>query len=647
MAELGDTPDSVEIDIDSVMQRPAYDPIAELSRIKNAHRESVVSRTAVHEVCLEFRHLSFSIGEQKILHDVSGFAQPGQVLAIMGASGAGKTTLMNLLAGRLTNAKNGETSGEILINGKKRDYSTLRNYTAYVVQEDLFFAELTPREIVTFAAALRLPQNLHQAEIDQRVDDVMAELSLQACQHTRVGNAFVRGLSGGEKKRLNIATQLVTNPSLVLVDEPTTGLDSFNAQNVVATLKSLAQNGRTIIATIHQPRSSLFYLLDNLLLLSCSRTMYFGPTDKCLEYFSRLGYDCPSTFNPFDYIVDLVSVDLRKPEDEKSSRERVRFLTSAYEDYEQQQPPQPECNVQQLDTNTLHQMAPPKFMASWSKQFWLLSQRSLRKVWRDSRSNRAIFAQSVIVSVMLGLIWLRAGQFSSGEEVQAVTGALFFILVNACFRAVFGIIFVFPAEKAVVMKERQDRIYRTSCYYFAKSLAELPRTLLSIFILTLIFYLLVDLRPGVQNYLALYGIVLLVTMAAEGVAYSVSAFARDSQHAGAITPLFIIIPILFGGFFINLDLVPVFLHWLSYVSFVRYGFQLIMQQQFQDRSLELECSSSDLFCPRSGNALLEFYSLNGQEWWENLLILLAFVLFNRLVGFLILLRKGPKFDRTL
>ena len=145
-----------------------------------------------------------------------------------------------------------------------------------------------------------------------------------------MGNALVRGISGGEKKRLNIATELVTDPSLVFLDEPTTGLDSFSAQSIMQTLLKMAQNARTVIATIHQPRSSIYQMFDMLMLLSEGRTMYFGHAAEAVSYFEHLGYFCPPEFNPSDFFLDFLSLDQRSPNLEKTSRERIKCLGDAF-----------------------------------------------------------------------------------------------------------------------------------------------------------------------------------------------------------------------------------------------------------------------------------------------------------------------------
>ncbi|KAI0561378.1 hypothetical protein FGB62_85g11 [Gracilaria domingensis] len=272
----------------------------------------------------------FSAREKVILRSISGEARAGTMLAVMGSSGAGKTSLLNLLAGRVSTSKGAKATGAVYLNGEPRNYNKFRKLAAYVIQDDDMFAELTVQEQLTYAALLRLPASMPKEKKLMRVQKVIQELGLGKVKDTMIGNQIVRGISGGERKRVNIGTELVTNPSLLFLDEPTTGLDSFNALNVMTALRQLASNGRTIISTIHQPRSSIFALFDQLCLLSEGRVMYFGPAKEAVDYFSALNFRSPSQFNPADFFLDLLSIDPRSVEREANTQARVSYLGDMY-----------------------------------------------------------------------------------------------------------------------------------------------------------------------------------------------------------------------------------------------------------------------------------------------------------------------------
>merc|ERR1711871_455641 len=195
-------------------------------------------------------------------------------------------------------------------------------------QDDVLFALSTVFETLLFAAQLRLPASVSLAEKKQRVERVIAELGLVDARNTLIGNERTRGVSGGERKRVNVGTCMLHDPKLIFVDEPTSGLDAFQALNVMTTLQGLCKkSGRTVVVSIHQPRSSIYAMLDSLLLLTQGRVLYSGPAgDPCAAHFARHGFPIPANFNPADHFLDLASVDQRSPEQRRKTQERVNAL---------------------------------------------------------------------------------------------------------------------------------------------------------------------------------------------------------------------------------------------------------------------------------------------------------------------------------
>ena len=168
-----------------------------------------------------------------------------------------------------------------------------------VKKDDVLFNMQTVHETLTIAARFRLPSDMATENKQERVKAIIDELGLYKARDTRIGDAQVRGVSGGERKRCNIGVEMIQDPSLLFLDEPTSGLDSFQALNVVETLKALCEAGCTIVMSIHQPRSSIFALFDQLILLSEGHVVYDGKAGQdAVNYFSRLGCQCPSYFNP-------------------------------------------------------------------------------------------------------------------------------------------------------------------------------------------------------------------------------------------------------------------------------------------------------------------------------------------------------------
>ncbi|KAL4743141.1 hypothetical protein BDV11DRAFT_179064 [Aspergillus similis] len=254
---------------------------------------------------LYWDNVSYFVNGKEILSGIQGTAQPGQISAIMGASGAGKTTFLDLLARK---NKRGIVQGDFYVNGEKLDDADFKSMIGFVDQEDTMLPTLTVHETILTSALLRLPRNMSRAAKEQRVTEVEKQLGIYHIKDQLIGSeeGSGRGISGGEKRRVGIACELVTSPSILFLDEPTSGLDAFNAFNVVECLVSLAKDyNRTVIFTIHQPRSNIVALFDRLILLANGKTVYSGPFSTCQQYFDDAGYTCPPGFNIADYLVDL------------------------------------------------------------------------------------------------------------------------------------------------------------------------------------------------------------------------------------------------------------------------------------------------------------------------------------------------------
>lgn len=238
-----------------------------------------------------------------VLNGVSGIVKPGELLAMLGPSGSGKTTLVTALAGRL----NGKLSGTVSYNGDPFT-SSVKRKTGFVTQDDVLYPHLTVMETLTYTALLRLPKELTRKEKMEQAETVVSDLGLTRCCNSVIGGGLIRGISGGERKRVSIGQEMLVNPSLLLLDEPTSGLDSTTAARIVATLRSLARGGRTVVTTIHQPSSRLYRMFDKVLVLSEGSPIYSGDSGRVMEYFGSIGFQPGSSFvNPADFVLDLAN----------------------------------------------------------------------------------------------------------------------------------------------------------------------------------------------------------------------------------------------------------------------------------------------------------------------------------------------------
>ena len=296
-------------------RRSQYGPIA----LDDSDDEGGKLMTDHKPVTLQFENVCYELNNKVILSKARGLARPGEITAIMGASGAGKTTFLDILARK---NKRGRVKGSFFVNGETVTDQDFKNVIGFVDQEDTMLPTLTVHETILASALLRLPRDMTRAAKEARVHEIERQLGIHQIRDSVIGSeeGKGRGISGGEKRRVAIACELVTSPSILFLDEPTSGLDAYNAFNVIECLLTLAKTyKRTVVFTIHQPRSNIVALFDRLILLAQGQTVYSGPFAQCQDYFDRLGYSCPPGFNIADYLVDLtMHAAVTSPDDDRS-----------------------------------------------------------------------------------------------------------------------------------------------------------------------------------------------------------------------------------------------------------------------------------------------------------------------------------------
>eukprot|EP00927_Polykrikos_kofoidii_P024257 TRINITY_DN22096_c2_g1_i1.p1 TRINITY_DN22096_c2_g1~~TRINITY_DN22096_c2_g1_i1.p1 ORF type:complete len:991 (+),score=171.65 TRINITY_DN22096_c2_g1_i1:444-2975(+) len=259
-----------------------------------------------HPISLEFNDLGLVLHNgSTVLDSVTGAFEAGQMVAIMGPSGAGKTTFMNVLCGKATY---GTRTGTVLINGEAKDIRDFKRVMGFVPQDDIVHDNLTVREQIFYAARLRNSSDTPRDVIRAIVEDVLRVMQIDHIQATKVGGTEERGISGGQRKRVNIGLELAARPTLLFLDEPTSGLDSTSSLLIVNSLNKMTELGMTIIMVIHQPRYSLFTLYDKVLLLGKGgRTVYLGAAARATTYFENLGFTVSPEDNLADWLMDVIS----------------------------------------------------------------------------------------------------------------------------------------------------------------------------------------------------------------------------------------------------------------------------------------------------------------------------------------------------
>eukprot|EP00386_Alphamonas_edax_P006285 GDKI01020409.1.p1 GENE.GDKI01020409.1~~GDKI01020409.1.p1 ORF type:complete len:748 (-),score=215.91 GDKI01020409.1:73-2316(-) len=576
-----------------------------------------------------------------ILKGVSGKVTPGTLVAVMGASGAGKSTLLNVLARRITPA-----GGSVTYNGKPLDHEYIRR-SAYVQQEDMFFPNLTVREHLNFQAALRLPKDMKHEKKQELVNMLVQRLGLGKCQHNVIGNIAAggpRGISGGERKRLAFATEIITNPSVLFCDEPTSGLDSFMAQSVVEVMKELAAAGRTVVATIHQPSSEIYAMFDKVMFLGEGKMIYYGDREHAIEYFRGLGYPCPTYSNPADFFIRSLACMYGDTE----KQEELEMLASKWAEYGKLRGAEEAKRDELSPVAHTHQDSEwrlaresSRFATGWLSQFAVLWQRATINTRRDPVLFRARLGQSVVLGLIMGLVYIRLD--NTQTAVQSRNGAIFFLLINQSMLSVMGVLQTFPVEKPIAQREYEAGAYSITAYYMAKTSSDLPFQLVFPSIFISIVYWLIGLNDNAEAFFKTLLFVVLTANASISIGYMVSAAVSSVAVALAIGPVILLPFILFGGFLINLDDIADGWKWLEYMSFFKYGFSGAASSVWGTDYPDLKCpilpNGKEGNCFHTGQEVMDFLSITTDNFGRDIGCLLAIIVGLRTLGLILLYRN--------
>jgi len=464
----------------------------------------------VDPVLLQWKGVSYSVPNKKILSDLTGEVKPGEVCAVMGPSGSGKTTLMDYIANRIEHRSDRTLEGKVLINGEPVTSSSFAKVGAYVAQEESLVGTLTARETLRFAARLTLGGDKSKA-IDKTVRDLIVHLGLANCADTIVGTVFQKGLSGGQKRRLSLAVELVRRPSLLVLDEPTSGLDASSAYSEVQHLNNLAAAGHTIILSIHQPSSEIWELFDKVAFMSGGEAVYFGKAGQdCLDYFETVGHPCPSFSNPADHVITLINRDFpgKKAAD-------VDDLIAKFKSFQKRN--SSSSDAKETDTKSRGSLVATakKYEAIPRPMFftrlWALTHRNFLEILRDPGIFGVRLFMYTMLAVVIGLMWLNLGDKKDFESIGSRVSLLFYVAAFMVFMSVAVLPF-FIWQRDIFIRERANHAYDVPEYVLAKFIVSIP----GVFMLALFTSILVVFMANLNGF-GIYLLDLFISlMVAEG-----------------------------------------------------------------------------------------------------------------------------------
>ncbi|KAK4283280.1 hypothetical protein QN277_000247 [Acacia crassicarpa] len=583
---------------------------------------------------------------QNVLEGLTGYAEPGTFTALMGPSGSGKSTLLDALSSRL--AANAFLSGSILLNGRKAKLSF--GTAAYVTQDDNLIGTLTVRETISYSARLRMPDKMPSSDKRALVESTIIAMGLQDCADTVIGNWHLRGISGGEKRRVSIALEILMRPRLLFLDEPTSGLDSASAFFVTQTLRALARDGRTVIASIHQPSSEVFELFDQLYLLSGGKTVYFGQASEAYEFFAQAGFPCPALRNPSDHFLRCINSDFDKvkatlkgsmklrfegsddPLDKITTAEAIRTLIEYYRTSQYSYAAKQKVDEISKVKGTVLDSGGSQ--ASFFMQAFQLTKRSFVNMSRDFGYYWLRLVIYIVVTICIGTIYLNVG--TGYNSILARGSCASFVFGFVTFMSIGG----FPSfveDMKVFQRERLNGHYGVVSFVISNTLSAMPFLILITFLSGTICYFMVRLHPGFWHYLffvlCLYASVTVVESLMMAIASIVPNFLMGIIIGAGIQGIFMLVS---GYFRLPHDIPKPFWRYpMSYISFHFWA----LQGQYQNdlKGLIFDNRTPELPKIPGEYILVNVFQIDvSRSKWIDLIVIFCMIIIYRIIFFIMI-----------
>ena len=526
-----------------------------------------------------FRNLVYSVKvkgkDVQLLKGVTGRAQPGEMCALMGASGAGKSTLLDVLAGRKTT---GRLEGELYFNGHTRTASVMRS-ASYVMQDNVHIGVLTVRQTLQFAASLRMDFKYSESARIKRIQKILDMLGLSDHADTVVGDELIRGISGGQLKRLSIGVEIINLPDMVFLDEPTTGLDSQISYEVMSAVRNLANQNRTVICTIHQPSPATYYLFDKLLLMAAGKVIYFGPSKEVVKYFetSAYAFSYVKGSNPADYLIAVAGSFLPASNGKKISGEDLA-LHYTKSDYCRSFSENVEAMIA-LDgisggggEDNAENKGDSIYPTPTSHQIKVLLHRSFLRMIKFPKTTMAMTIRNIVLALFFGSLYYN---LPSGLQPDAYVNrmALFFFVLLTNFVSHQEVIPTLFYDRLLFYRERGAGAYGAIPYYLSAWMLRVPIYIINSALYCCILYELTGLQK--ERFNTFYLIVTLQSLISSFLVQAVAALSSSAPAAISLFPIFMFPNVIFSGFIIYLDDLPAFLQpWAAHFSFFRFAFQV-------------------------------------------------------------------------
>eukprot|EP00667_Euglena_gracilis_P000604 EG_transcript_604 len=505
---------------------------------------------------------------RRVLHDLSGFAAPGTITGLMGASGSGKTTFLNVLAGRKTT---GTVHGTILLNGQPLPPALFHRFAAIVDQAPLLPPVSTLGEALRFAAALRLPRGLPATDRESHVQEVLTTLDLQLLTHCPIGTC----LTAEQVKRLSIGLELVANPAVLFLDEPTCGLDPIATQRVLQALQVVQRSGRTVFCTLHQPSPEAFDLLDRVMVLQTGRCVFFGEPKQVPLYFGAI----PGVL-PYE------------PQKNAATWMMTAIKSAGYnlaELYASSTVAEANLKLVLAESEPVGEplVVAHHYQASQWVQFRMLLVRWLLLQWRSPEYNVARLISVMLIAFAQGSMFWQL-KITTIATMMSALGAQFVLFVFVGYLFCIAPQSLLARERVIFYRERANRMYSVFAFNAAVSLAEFPFVFLNTVVGAIILYWMMGLLPNAGAFFFWFFVLFLCLLLCTLYGYLVAWTMPAPDMSIAVVGISIVAFELVTGLSLPRLSIGWWWRWLHYIVPLPYIFQAAISSQLYCEPTETE-----------------------------------------------------------
>ncbi|KAL0851501.1 hypothetical protein ABMA28_007292 [Loxostege sticticalis] len=576
--------------------------------------------------------------EVKVLHGVSGIVSSGNLVALMGSSGAGKTTLLAAISRRDKSA----LTGYLMLNGRLAGADLIARISGFLPQEDLAIEDLTVAEHMEFMARLMMDKRSTKTIRAKRVQQLLGELGVANCVRTKL-----KALSGGERKRVALAVQLLNDPPILFCDEPTTGLDSWAASAVVARLRKLAIGGKLVICSVHQPASGVFELFHQVVLLANGRTAFHGTIEQADHFFASLNFKCPVGFNAAEYYVSLLGVQVDK---EMESRDRIRRICDEYQRSDIAAEIDNRVGDVKDETEYFDGTADDKnevferyltlVKVNYFVQFYWLMWRNILTIKHNSSIWIAEFVLLMFVGLIISIPYMGHFDELDQRDIQNVEGLLYLTITETIFLFIYAVFITFPSEVPILLRETASGLYSPLPYYLSKMIFWIPRAVIEPILFASLIFSVAGLHGGFTGWLGFAFVCILCANYANAYGSFLSASFDRMETAALFSVPFELIGTMFSGIYLNLASVNKYFSWIRYLSGFYYGVESISILQW-DSIESIKCVNiPGMPCIKTGPEVLARFGYKEEHFWRNCSCLAIMYCVAHFVAFIMVLKRS-------